>query len=316
MSEQTGGTIQSAAPLRASGPGGSIYDLGYQGYVGPRLGRSHAIRALFYHTIRACYGIGRGGRAKIAPFTFGALALIPAVIGVGIAALAKQAGELGSFVEEASPINYASYYELVSTMLVLFCAVQAPELLGRDQRYGVLPVYFSRALERIDYAVAKIAGLVVSLLFVILLPYLVLFAGRVLVADSPVDGLTEELPNLLPIIATSVLTAGLLGTLSMVISAFTPRRAYATVGVIAALTIPAIVVGILYEPLVRNGWEAVSLLSPAEVLGGVNATMFGRPVDPFEDVIRLPALAYVGAALAWIVVAVALTIRRYLKITA
>ena len=29
----------SNAPLRASGPGGSIYDLGYQGYSGPRLGR-------------------------------------------------------------------------------------------------------------------------------------------------------------------------------------------------------------------------------------------------------------------------------------
>ncbi len=35
------------ALVRASGPGGSIYDLGYQGYDGPRLGRAAAIRALF-----------------------------------------------------------------------------------------------------------------------------------------------------------------------------------------------------------------------------------------------------------------------------
>jgi ABC-2 type transport system permease protein len=235
---------------------------------------------------------------------------------VGIAALAKQAGELGSIVEEASPINYAGYYELVATMLLLFCAVQAPELLGRDQRFGVLPVYFSRALERIDYAVAKVLGLFASLLVVILLPYFVLFAGRVFVADSPVDGLTEELPNLLPILATGILSAGLLGTLSMVISAFTPRRAYATVGVIAAFTIPAVIVGILYEPLVRNDLEALVLLSPPEVLGGINATMFGRAADPFEEVIQLPALVYVAAALVWIGVALGLTIRRYQKITA
>jgi ABC-2 type transport system permease protein len=316
MTDQSGGTIQSAAPLRASGPGGSIYDLGYQGYTGQRLGRGHALRALFFHTIRSCFGIGRGGRAKIAPLTLGAIALIPAVLGVGIAALAKQAGELGSIVEEASPINYAGYYELVATMLLLFCAVQAPELLGRDQRFGVLPVYFSRALERIDYAVAKVLGLFASLLVVILLPYFVLFAGRVFVADSPVDGLTEELPNLLPILATGILSAGLLGMLSMVISAFTPRRAYATVGVIAAFTIPAVIVGILYEPLVRNGLEALVLLSPPEVLGGINATMFGRAADPFEEVIQLPALVYVAAALVWIGVALGLTIRRYQKITA
>ena len=129
----------SNAPLRASGPGGSIYDLGYQGYSGPRLGRQHAIRALFAHTLRSAYGIGRGGRAKIVPFGLAALPLLIAVIGIGIAALAKQAGELGSIVEESSPIRYSAFAGLISTFVILFCAAQGPELLGRDQRYGVLP---------------------------------------------------------------------------------------------------------------------------------------------------------------------------------
>src|SRR6266540_4073794 len=146
----------AAVQLRASGPGGSIYDLGYQGYEGPRLGRPAAIRALFWHTVRSCYGIGRGGRAKIAPFALAALALLPAIVGVGIAALAKQTGDVGQLVESASPIRYATYHGLISTLVMLFCAVQAPELLGRDQRFGVLPVYFSRALARLDYAVAKV----------------------------------------------------------------------------------------------------------------------------------------------------------------
>ena len=50
----------------SSGPGGSIYDLGYQAYEGPRLGRRSAVLALFAQTVRSCFGIGRGGRAKIA----------------------------------------------------------------------------------------------------------------------------------------------------------------------------------------------------------------------------------------------------------
>jgi len=306
-----------AAPLRASGPGGNIYDLGYQGYEGPRLGREAAIRALFWHTVRSCYGIGRGGRAKIAPLAFGALALLPAIIGVGIAALAKQAGQLGELVEEASPINYASYYGIISTFVILFCAVQAPELLGRDQRFAVLPLYFSRAIARLDYAVAKVFGLVVSLLVVILLPYAVLFVGRILVADSPIDGLTAEIANLGPLLAQAGLTAGLLGALSMAISAFTPRRAYATVGIIAAIIIPAIVAALLAEEVLGSAGRAIVLLSPGDVLDGLNATLFGSsPDSPIVQDARLPGVAYIGVALVWILISLGLTIRRYLRIAA
>ena len=264
----------SNAPLRASGPGGSIYDLGYQGYSGPRLGRQHAIRALFGHTLRSAYGIGRGGRAKIVPFGLAALPLLIAVIGVGIAALAKQAGGIGEIVEESSPIRYAGFAGLISTFVILFCAAQGPELLGRDQRYGVLPLYFSRALARVDYSVAKVAGMVASLLILIVLPYIVLFIGRVFVADSPIDGISAELPSVLPLIVQSLLTAGLLGSLAMVISAHTPRRAYATVGIIAALVIPSIVVAILHEEAFGSVGDILVLLSPTDVLDGLNAALF------------------------------------------
>jgi ABC-2 type transport system permease protein len=307
----------SAAPLRASGPGGNIYDLGYQGYDGPRLGRGAAFRALFWHTVRACYGIGRGGRAKIAPLVLGAIALLPAIIAVGIAALAKQAGQLGEVVEQASPINYASYFSIVSTFVILFCAIQAPELLGRDQRHGVLPLYFSRALARLDYAVAKVLGLGASLLILILLPYLVLFVGRILVADSPIDGLTRELPSLGPLLAQAVLTAGLLGALSMVISAFTPRRAYATVGIIAAVIIPTIVAALLAEEVLGSAGSAIVLLSPGDVLDGANAALFGSsPDSPILREAGLPGVAYIVSAVIGILVAVGLTIRRYLRIAA
>jgi ABC-2 type transport system permease protein len=307
----------SNAPLRASGPGGSIYDLGYQGYTGPRLGRQHAIRALFAHTIRSCYGIGRGGRAKIVPFGLAALPLLIAVIGVGIAALAKQAGELGSIVEESSPIRYSAFFGLISTFVVLFCAAQGPELLGRDQRYGVLPLYFSRALARLDYTLAKIGGMIVSLIVLILLPYAVLFVGRIFVAESPVAGLTAELPSLAPLIAQAVLTAGLLGSLSMVIAAHTPRRAYATVGIIAALIIPSIVVAILSELSFGEIGDLLVLLSPSDVLDGINAALFDTaPGSPVVLEADLPGYAYIAAAIIATVAAIGLTIRRFLRISA
>lgn len=307
----------STPQVRASGPGGSIYDLGYQGYEGPRLGREAAIRALFWHTIRSCYGIGRGGRAKIAPFVLAGLATLPAIVGVGIAALAKQSGDVGQLVESASPIRYATYHGLISTFVLLFCAVQGPELLGRDQRFGVLPVYFSRALARIDYAVAKVFGLVTSLLAMVLVPYAILFVGRVLVAPDPIEGLTDELPNLPPLAAQALLTSGLLGSIAMAISAFTPRRAYATVGIIAAFLIPTIVVALVIGTLTGSVADWVVVLSPVDVLDGSNAALFHASAD--SESVRsadLDGIVYGVTALLGIAIAVGVTIRRYLRITA
>ena len=98
MSETTG-------PPRA----GSIYDLGYRRYEGPRLGRAHAIRSLVIDSFRTAYGLGRGGRAKIAPIIFGAMAILPAVIVVGILTLAARLGAREQ-IENASPIGYDTYY--------------------------------------------------------------------------------------------------------------------------------------------------------------------------------------------------------------
>jgi hypothetical protein len=63
----------AAAGAAGAAETGSIYDIGYRKYDGPRLGRAHAVRSLFFHSLRSSYGIGRGGRAKIAPLVLGFL---------------------------------------------------------------------------------------------------------------------------------------------------------------------------------------------------------------------------------------------------
>jgi len=306
----------NTAPTPASGPGGSIYDLGYQSYQGPRLGRQSAVRALFAQSLRACFGIGRGGRAKIAPFTLAGLAVLPAVLAVGFAALAAQAGPGGEAIEEASPIRYESYHGLVGVLIMLFCAAQAPELFGRDQRYAVLPLYFSRALTRSDYALAKIGGLMTALLAVELAPYVVLFVGRVLVAPDPATGLADEIGNVPRFVAQGVLVAGLLGGLASLIAAWTPRRAYATAAIIAVLIIPPIIVSIIGQTTNEDLARVVVFLSPADILDGTNAAIFGSlPDSPVVAAVDLPGWAYVAAAAIGIAGSIGLTVRRYLRIS-
>lgn len=297
--------------------GGRIYDLGYQGYDGPRLGRAAAVRALFWHTLRSAYGLGRGGRAKIAPFSLAAIALLPAIVAVGIAALAAQAGPAGEMIEDASPIRYATYNGGILTLVILFCAAQAPELLGRDQRHGVLPVYFARALSRLDYVTAKVGGFMAALFAFIVVPHLLLFIGRVMAAPDPAAGLAEELPSMPAVVGQAALMAGLLGGIAMAVSAFTPRRAFATAAIIAAFIVPPIVVGLLLELGSADLAEVLVLLSPTDVLDGSNATLFGAlPESPAILRGDLPGLLFVAVALAAIAAVSLLTVRRYLRIAA
>ena len=307
----------SGPSAASSGPGGSIYDLGYQAYDGPRLGRSSAVVALLLQTIRACFGIGRGGRAKIAPFVLAALAILPAVLAVGFSALAAQAGPAGGAIEDASPINYASYHGLVAILIMLFCGAQAPELFGRDQRYGVLPLYFSRVLTRTDYALAKVGGLIAALLAVELSPYIILFVGRVLVAPDPVAGLSDEIGAVPRFLLQGLLVAGLLGGIAGLIASYTPRRAYATAAIIAVFIIPPIIVAIIGAQASEDFARIVVFLSPADILDGTNAAIFGRiPDSPVVAALGLPGWAYLVAAVVGALGSIALTVRRYLRIAA
>jgi len=301
-----------------SGPGGNIYDLGYQSYDGPRLGRRSATGALFRSALLACFGIGRGGRAKIVPIVLGVLVVLPAVLAIGISALAAQApGSGGDALENASPVRFATYHGLIVILVMLFAAAQGPELFGRDQRYGVLPLYFSRVLTRIDYALAKTAGLWVALLLLILVPQALLLGGRIFVAPDPVTGVGKEIASVPLFVAQGLLTAGLLGSLTALVASYTPRRAYATAIVIAIFIIPPIIVALVGNLVGDDAARILVLLSPGDVLDGTNAWIYGTiPDGPVVASLALPGLVYLAAALVGIVGATGLTIRRYLTIRA
>jgi ABC-2 type transport system permease protein len=295
---------------------GNIYDLGYQGYDGPRLGRAAVAVGFLRQTLRAAYGIGRGGRAKIAPFLLLILALLPALLAVGISALAAQTGA-GRALSANSPIRHDTYQSLTSTLIMLFCAAQAPELFGRDQRYGVLPLFFSRVLTRIDYALARTGGLFLAVLLVSLVPQVVLTLGSVLAAADPVTGFGDDLPDIPRYLAVSIVGSGLLAAVSAAIAAWTPRRAYATAAIIAVFIIPPIIVALIANLAVGDLAQALVLLSPGDVVEGLNAAVFGTIAEGSPAVVaaNLPGWTYVASSLIGIGACLAIIVRRYLRVT-
>lgn len=311
----------SATPPASGGTSaaatGSIYDIGYRRYEGPRLGRAHAVRSLFWHTFRSSYGIGRGGRAKVAPITLGILVCIPAIAIVAAQALLRQFPG-GEGFEGELPIRYDTYAGTIGIFIIMFCAAQAPDLFGRDQRHSLLALYFSRALRRTDFALARIAGFVLAVFLLQLLPQVLLFAGRVLLSTDIAKGVVDDLPAMAAVVAQAALTAGLLGGLAMAVSAFTPRRAYAVAGIIALFIIPNIVAGIVLGLGSTEIGMWLVLLSPTSVLEATNAFLFDTPLGfqfagSFSD---LPMPVYLAAAAIGIAGSVAITVRRFARITA
>lgn len=292
---------------------GSIYDIGYRNYEGPRLGRAHAVRSLLFHTLRSAYGIGRGGRAKVAPITLAVLACIPAVAIIAALALIRQL-PVGEGLEGELPIRYATYAGTMGLFIALFCAAQAPDLFGRDLRYSLLSLYFSRALRRTDYALARIGGFVLALFIFQLIPYALLFIGRVLLSTDIPKGIADDLPDIGAAIAQSALTAGLLGAISMAVAAFTPRRAFAVAGIIAVFVLPSIVVGIFVGLGGGDSFAWLILLSPTSVLESTNTMLFDSGFVLFEDYV--PAWTHFLAAGLGIAGAIGLIIRRFSRITA
>jgi ABC-2 type transport system permease protein len=302
--------------LGVTSASGNIYDLGYRGYDGPRLGRVTVGLSLLRQSLREAYGIGRGGRAKIAPFLLLALTVFPAVLAIGFRALAAQAGA-GDQVEQQLPIRHDTYQGATSVFVMLFVAAQAPELFGRDQRYGVLPLFFSRVLTRLDYALARTGGLFLAILIVTLLPQLLLSVGTILAASDPATGIAKDLPQVPRYVAVSVLESGVFAGVGALVAAYTPRRAYSVAAIIALFIVPPIVVGIFSSMAVGDIARIALLLSPSDVVDGVNAAIFG-PIaigDQIIIVAALPGWVYIATAIAFVVGSLAIVLRRYLVVT-
>jgi ABC-2 type transport system permease protein len=292
---------------------GSIYDLGYRGYDGPRLGRRHAVSTLVRHSTRTVFGLGRSGRSKIIPaFCVGLPALI-ALILVGIRALAARSG-----VGELPVIpGHDGIYPVVSVFPILFVAAQAPELLGRDQRYRVLTLYFSRALRRTDYALAKLAALSIGVLTIVLVPQILLGGGTILMDADIAAALGKEAGAVPPVLGSSIVIAVATAALGMALASLTPRRAYATASIFGVFIIPGIVATIVIGLDVGELSRWIIVIDIGSLLDGVNSWFFGvQPSNEAAFRSGVPAAVLAAGAVIVSGVSTVALVWRYLRIQA
>ena len=287
---------------------GSIYDIGYQRYGGLRLGRRHAIWALYVHSLRGVFGIGRSLSSKVGPMGLAVIVLLPAIFQLGVAAIASQ---------EIEVIRPEDYYQLIEVVLVAFCAVVAPELVGRDQRTHTLSLYFSRALRRQDYAFAKFAALATGMLAITIIPQAVMFVGNGLAVNDFGGYMQDRWTDLPSALGSAVLLSGLIAGIGLTIAAQTPRRAYSTVGILAAFVLTSAIGASVFEAAGRDTGRFVLLFSPFHVTRGLTFWFFDAALDPGTQLARadLPGIIYAIDATLIALFMLVLLLRRYQKIS-
>ncbi len=288
MSANTEAASGQFAP--AADGGGVIHNIGYRQYEAARLGRAQIVRALIWHSFRAAFGIGRGAKAKIFPVLLFALLCLPAA--VTAVALATNPGS-------APIVGYDNYVPPLRTITVLiFVALQAPNLVSSDLRSHTLPLYFARPIHRIDYPVAKLVAFVLACLALIEIPLLLLYVGIVSQQHGP-SQVWAQTRALGPGLLYGAAWAVLLASISLLLASLTGKRVFA----ICATGIPLFFSFILATVLGHVGEQAfgpgafgqpsalaslAGLLSPFTLLGGMlhwfrGTTLRFQP-HPFQQV--------------------------------
>lgn len=196
---------------------GVIHDLGYQRYDGPRFGRPQIVRALALHSFRAAFGFGRGAKAKIIPVITFAVMCLPAV--ANAIAMARGNQQL---------VGYSDYQPVLRDLVMtIFVAVQAPELVSRDLRSHVLPLYFARPVKPGDYPLAKYLAFTAACAVMIEVPLLLLYGGSIVSVHGG-TAVWDQTKALIPGLLAGLMWAVVLAAIGLFLASMTGRRAFAT----------------------------------------------------------------------------------------
>jgi ABC-2 type transport system permease protein len=285
--------------------GGAIYDLGYQPYVGARLGRVNAIRTVFAFSLRTAFGLGRGPRSKVIPIiVLSAVMMVP----LGMIFMAATTGR-------ASVINYAALLNFTTLFLVLFAGAQAPELIVTDRQHGALSLYLSRQVTGTDYALAKLCALVAAMLVITLGPQLVLFGGKILLSATPSAAFTAEYRKLAPIAGGMFVTSCFMAAIGLAIGALASRRAYATASIIAFFLIMPAASQIIRTAATGDAKRYSILANPVMLVNGFALWLFDIEARRRSPIAKadLPGVAYFYAILVVCAIGLAIVWLRYRK---
>jgi ABC-2 type transport system permease protein len=249
-------------------PEGSVYDLGYRTYEGVRLGRAYAVLSLYVTSLRGVFGFGRHTSSKILPIGLAIIALIPAVIQLGVVAVSET-------INLQDIISPDDYYEFIQWPLALFVAAVAPELVGRDQRNHTLPLYFSRPLLRNDYIFAKMAALSTALLSMALLPQAAIFVGNAMAQSDPTDYLRDNWRDVFPIVASGAMLSLFWSSIALAIGSQTDRWPLSSGSIVAYFAVSWILGSLLVNSTDNELFRYSLLISGFHVVRAFTLWTFG-----------------------------------------
>jgi ABC-2 type transport system permease protein len=313
----TGTQLGGGSGVLAPGTG-VIHDIGYQTYDGPRLGRRSIALALCWHSLRAAFGFGRGAKAKIIPVIAFVIMCSPAVVNAVVMALGRSPSRV---------ISYDAYVGVLRVLvLVVFIAAQAPELVSRDLRSRVLPLYFARPIRRHDYPLAKSAAFVLALLALIDIPVLLLYAGTIMQVHGGA-AIWAQTRAVIPGLLVGLMWAAVLAPVGLALACVSGRRAFSTGSVAIVLFMTWTLTAVLTKIAQTTGPHGTGahlssaaqisaaahlfgLISPFTVLDGVRQWLGGTSPGIVAD----PGgygLAYGLVLLAFLGVSLAALVRRY-----
>jgi ABC-2 type transport system permease protein len=289
-----------------------VYDRGYRPYAGPRGGRAAAIRALYRTSLRRAIGIRRPWRQKVMPAVLLAIAAVPAVVNVGVGYLTRNT--------PAANFSFITYREYVgvSTALLFFVALTAPDIVCPDRRQRVLPLIFARPLTGPDYALAKVGAIFTCVFAFGFLPQVVLFVGQMLVSTGGALHYLRSNAAVLWQVPVAVAALALFyACLGVAVASLSARRAVAAASLLAITLVTATVSRILMQangarPPFEGGQPA-ALLNVLTLPLHVRDLIFLGHIakqSPLSGVTGAGALS-VACYLAVVVGAVAVLLARY-----
>ncbi|HEY6596482.1 MAG TPA: ABC transporter permease subunit [Asanoa sp.] len=279
---------------------GVIHDIGYQRYDGPRLGRRYVFGSLFAHGFRTAFGLGRGAKSKIFPWFVTGVVIVVAVVLMAIRA------QTGTVV-----LTYLQFPQTLGLLIVLFCAVAAPELVSRDLQSGVLPLYFSRPLRPSDYGLAKLAALVAAITAIFAAGEVIMFLGAAFTVKG-FGNIFDEFQDMLGGVAYSAVHALVFGSIAILVASLMKRRAVAAGALVAIFVLTTPVFGVLAVLPSTTANQLSGLVSPGTLVGGVGDWVFQEQsgavdIGPYGPL-------YLAVAVALVVGCTGLLLARYRKV--
>jgi ABC-2 type transport system permease protein len=303
-------------PGMAPAAEGTVFDIGYQRYDGPREGRYRARYAVFKDGVRTALGLGRGARAKVLPWFFVVLlAGIAFIMALVVGAAVRFGG-----VEQAAQLNlpsHSDFYGIASIFIFVFAAVVAPELLCPDRRDGVIHLYLVRPLTGSDYVVARWLAFLAVTLFVAWLPQFVLLIGLTMGRPDPVGYLIENWLDIPKILASGAAFAAYTTTLAMLVAGFTTRRAYAAVFLVGLFVITTPFTTGMAMEIGGTAGQWISMFNLSNIPVHVNDLIFGEvsEITSAAPAGELSAGILVGWYFLWVLVPFGVLWSRYRRLT-